>query len=314
MANNTVHEIVVYIHGVSTDVKEKSHDENYSNFHNGVRKLIKSGWPVRYCGVEWGANLESSQTPENHQLLTVAQRNLGGRVMPCVDEASDFTVNPARLAANGFRKLAFYGFGDMFYYVSLDGKLAVRSATARTIVNYIFEKNINADDMISLTIVGHSAGSVIAFDFLFYLFSEHRDACDFVHRDQDTKEALKNLEQRTKDKNLRLRRLITIGSPITFVACRSNAVLEILSGGNQLNPIHYGLNSELQTGKPLVGPRWINIWDKDDPISWPVEPLMGNPHDKLVKDEYCDVSDRVTKAHNEYWYSSKVHKIVRSYW
>ena len=314
MANHILHEIVVYIHGVSTDVQEKSHDEIYSKFHEGVSELIDLGWPDSYCGVEWGANLGSSQNPKKHQLLTVAQRNLGGRVMPCVDNARDFTLNPARIAANGFRKLAFYGFGDMFYYVSRDGKLAVRSATARKIVNYINYLNINVDDMISLTIVGHSAGAVIAFDFLFYLFSQHKNASAFVYRDPQTQSELNGLEQRINNKKLRLRRLITIGSPITFVACRSNAVLKVLSGGNQLNPNDYGLNSELQTDTKLKGPRWINIWDKDDPISWPVEPLMGNSNDNSVKDVYCDVSDSVTKAHGEYWYSSKVHKIVGYYW
>ena len=88
---------------------------------------------------------------------------------------------------------------------------------------------------------------------------------------------MKSLESRIKNGALRLRRFITFGSPITLVACRSDAVVQILSDGKQLDARDYGLQSHLRDGvSELDGPRWINFWDKDDLISWPVEPLMSD--------------------------------------
>jgi len=55
-------------------------------------------------------------------LLTKAQHLLGQRVIPVIDNTWDLTWNPARLVVRNIRKLAFYGFSDMFYYVSTDGK------------------------------------------------------------------------------------------------------------------------------------------------------------------------------------------------
>jgi hypothetical protein len=110
---------------------------------------------------------------------------------------------------------------------------------------------------------------------------------------------------------LRLRRLITFGSPISFLAFRSDALVEILARDDRLRPEDYGLKSELTGEPPLPGPRWINLWDRDDPIAWPVSPLMES---ELVEDVYVDVSNSVTSAHTAYWKSRKVHKEIARRW
>ena len=77
----------------------------------------------------------------SHQLLADAERTLGERAIEAVSKASDFTINPLRMAVNEFRPLMINNFSDMFYYVSTQGKAAVRLATARQIVNSANEKH-----------------------------------------------------------------------------------------------------------------------------------------------------------------------------
>jgi hypothetical protein len=56
--------------------------------------------------------------------------------------------------------------------------------------------------------------------------------------------------------------------------------------------------------------RWINSWEKDDPIAWPVEPLMSGAGDVVV-DRYVDVSNDPIDA---YWASASVHDLIAAAW
>jgi hypothetical protein len=313
-------EIVFYIHGVSQHIRGYSHEKEYSAFNKGICKY-QSAWPTNFKGVEWGWNYEKTPNPKSHELLTDAQRLLGSRALAALRDPWDITANPVRPVINGLRKLFIYGFGDMFYYVSSHGKQAVRRAVAEQFSSYIKPTLKNDDDLISLTLVGHSAGSVIAFDLLFYLFQNLRNEYKFVISadalDSEVINDLNLFRQKAQEGNFRLRRLITLGSPITPLVCRNDDVLKILANNENIDPKNYGLTTQSESFDKLEGPRWINIWDKDDPIAWPVEPLMRVSDDKgerIVEDVYTDVSDLVSKAHNSYWFSSKAHKEVANRW
>jgi hypothetical protein len=345
-------EVVFYIHGVSSDTRGASHTDTYRQLHDGVAAL-NPAWPSHFGGAEWGWN-HSGGRPASHELLADAQRLLGSRAIPAVQAASDFTLNPARLVIDGMRSLFLYGFGDMFYYVSEHGKQAVRLAVARQLIAYLRERGLlDENTPISLTLLGHSAGSVVAFDFLFYLFYESLPSKSTAQRrrtsktkknktttkkrttrastsasaaqgflkketlagDRRTDEGLQRLAEMARQGMLRIRRLFTFGSPITPLACRSDRVLEILAADQRFDPSSYGLDRQLRDGASLEGPRWINLWDRDDPIGWPVEPLMQEASaEQFVKDVYVDVSDLVSKAHDRYWRSRVVHQVIAGHW
>jgi hypothetical protein len=227
----------------------------------------------------------------------------------------------------------------MFYYVCEDGKSAVRFAAAAAIVKYLKPMLDDPQAQISLTLVGHSAGSVVAYDLLFYLFYTERKIQNFIDAKKvkappsdagtpadltapakiDTLGDLQRLKAMAQLGSLRVRRLITFGSPITPLAFRSDAVLSILARPdgavktNKLTAANYGLMAKPETFPPLEGPRWVNFWDKDDPIAWPVEPLMLESPD-VVRDMYVDVSDDITNAHGEYWGNEKFQKMVAEAW
>ena len=317
-------EVVIYIHGVSDALQGQSHEASYRALHDGVAQQ-NATWPKRYCGVEWGWN-HTAGVARSHELLTDAQRVLGSRTCPAVFEADDFTMNLVRQVVNDSRALFLYGLSDMFYYVSEDGKRAVRFAVPEQILKYIRQQKYDGKPL-SLTLLGHSAGSVVAFDLLYYLFSGKRRLRDFVtahktgirhcatpKRIQKARSALDALEKMRHAGRLKIRRLFSLGSPITPLAVRSDPVIETLSANQKLEPSHFGLTANPSSiDETLAGPRWLNIWDRDDPIAWPVEPLMGDTA-QAVADQYIDLSDLATQAHTAYWANEDVHHMIATTW
>jgi hypothetical protein len=333
-------ETVIYIHGVSRSLEGRRHDE-YRRLHDGIR-TFNPAFPESYLGIEWGWNSGTEPKPRGHELLTDAQRQLGARAVAAVGDVREFTLNPARAILNGMRPLLMFGFADMFYYVSNDGKNDVRRAVARQIIDHLEPA---ADDLISLTLIGHSAGSVVAFDLLFHLFYVPPDKRTPAERSRATvpadavppeaarphvflrplqttrpaearrtAAALQTLRRLARQDRLRIRRLITLGSPISLMAFRSNALLAILARGGRVDSALHGLARAPQGfGDDLQNPRWINIWDKDDLVAWPVEPMMTGGG-LIVKDEYVDVSDSVGGAHDAYWDSPRVHRLIAQRW
>lgn len=313
-------EIVVYIHGVSPDVHGRSHAGEYQRMNDGIRRH-NPVWPETFLGIEWGWN-SSGNAPHDQNLLSAAQRELGGRVFQALDHDGDFSINPGRMILNNLRPLMFYGFGDIFYYVSADGKRAVRKSIAQQLCGFI-DAEAGWDQPISITLIGHSAGSVIAFDLAFFLFfsGENEDHA-FLPCDHCAYADARRIRKLADVKKLRIRRLITFGAPITMLAFRSDPVLQFFAGGNSMEPGDYGLHSNTIGASPLPGARWLNIWDKDDPIAWPVEPLMqsngsgdGNDNEPSpVQDIYVDVSDSISRSHSQYWGSERVYKTIAGRW
>lgn len=316
-----IKEIVIYIHGVFVDARK--HDPEYNKLHDGIQKEAKSrtprarrNWPDDKIHIEWGWNFRGNKAPKSQELLTEAQQSLGNRTIKQID-------NNIKAEANGhllwigellppIRKLIIYSFSDMFYYVSEDGKKAVLNTVADQILNNKINKKqtvnaLSTKNHISLTILAHSAGSAVAFDLLFYLFSQNKP--------NFSEQSLRTLRNLTQKGRLRIRRLITFGSPITPLACRSDAILKTLANGKKLNPSDYGLDKNFQVQNAnLTGPRWINMWYKDDLLAWPVESLISN-RKKIVKDFPLDNDQGdFFKIHDYYWGHQHVHDRIYQAW
>lgn len=316
----TTNEYLIFIHGVS-DQNNQSHTPTYDQLYGGIDGVDKEfthsdQWETAIrCDVEWGWNYDPpSANPGGHRLLAQAQENVAKMMTPLIDKASDFSLNPARGALSGARQLMIQGFSDMIYYASKDGRNSVRATVASQILEKIRDP-LAEESPISLTFFGHSAGSVVSFDFLFYLFADDSLVSDRTFFDETNPEHKQFLVLRelAQSGRLRVRRLITFGSPISMLSFRNDAVLDILAKGEKLNPSDYGFDRNPEVfGEPLPGPRWINIWDKDDIIAWPVAPLM--PESSMVTDMYIDVGDFISRAHNQYWDNKKVHRAIAKAW
>jgi len=303
-----VRDVVYYIHGVTPRRNPAPHSAIYRELNEGIRKFNPE-WPEKFDGAEWGWN-PGEETPLGQELLSQAQNQLGNRVLPEISNAKDFSLNPSRLALNQIREINFFGFSDMFYYTSDTGKEAVRSAICKQLLTYFEKETSKNEDPIRFTFLGHSAGAVIAFDLLFHLFhptsSPYKEHC-FV--DHEAKEQSLKLRELAQTGQFQLRRLYTFGNPLIAMAMRHSRVVEAIAAGEKLNPEHYGLVPDAT----IPGPRWLNIWDLDDPLAWPVEPLMDTGSE-MVSDVYVNVSDWITKAHNAYWSSKAAHKAIADRW
>ena len=322
--SNKNNEYLIYIHGDSQN-NNQSHNKQYDHLHDGIQS-VQNDFPNRLvweqanrCNVEWGWNYDQAISPESDRLLAEAQDKFSDKILPQIKDKTDFTLNPARVALSPLRKLMLKGFSDMFYYSSRDGKSSIRETVSSQILQSI-KQPLQTDEPISLTFLTHSAGSVVAFDFLFYLFApeEILKEHEFIEIENDShaEQTLKDFEKlRTlaDNKKLRVRRLVTFGSPISMLAFRSNAVIKILAQGDRLNPDYYGFEENSTIfGEPLQGPRWINFWDKDDIISWPVSSLMKESSN--ITDIYLDAGDGILSVHNKYWNDKTMHKKIAAHW
>jgi len=338
-------EIPVFIHGVTPDRDPEKdlrdpithqldprrgvHDAEYASLFQLIQRALddlpehlrvdKPNWkeplepasqPIK---IEWGWGLESPggnsgalQSEQMDRYLAEVERKVADRVIAIEKSIQDRTINPLRSVYQYVRRDVFpYAVPDLFYYVSRDGELTLRKRIFTYLCDEI-ERRAKAPARVSLTLIGHSAGSVIAHDLLFHLFRQEKD-----------KEvpAVNRLRARVEAKELRVRRFYTFGSPITALMFRSNSLVEKVMTGSQLNPENLGLRSSDKL--KLSVPRWVNFWDIDDILSFPVEPFYRkNASDEVVvEDHYIDddfdfARDWFPKVHNSYWRSPKVAQYI----
>jgi hypothetical protein len=123
----------------------------------------------------------------------------------------------------------------------------------------------------NITFISHSLGTVIASDFVY---------------DQ------KKNSQGAFNQNFYLSNFFTMGSPLPLFS---------LQYGPEM--FQSPINTEDDSG------RWINIFDKGDPIAYPLKPL-NKAYDKAVhKDKEVNTGVFIG-AHENYWKNRAVHKII----
>jgi len=296
-------EVPVFIHGITPDENPGSHEPQYKalfeNIQSDLKKLVKPVFKVDPIKIEWGWRDPNSNSPvEQDQYLAEAERLVARQALALESGIWEFSLNPARLIHRELRKVFLFGFADLIYYASKDGEATIRQHVFRDIVKGINNHITQDHKKISLTIIGHSAGSLIAHDLLYHLFGEGK-----ISEFPEVRELRKLADE--DPPQLRIRRLYTMGSPITPLTFRSNTLITKNLNGTLLEPKDLGLKPD----KSLPNPRWVNFWDKDDIASFPVNFLYDNKND-IVKDEYVDIGDLFPTVHNAYWKNAKVAKRI----
>lgn len=301
MAPNNWLEIPVFIHGITPDENPGSHESQYTilfkNIQSELDKLNKPKFTTDPIKIEWGWRDPGSKSDvKDDQYLAEVERLVAQQALALESGIWDFSLNPARLIHRELRKVFLFGFSDLIYYVSMDGEETIRQHVFHDIVKGI-KKHAQVQKKVSLTIIGHSAGSLIAHDLLYHLFGEGKVSQFNEVRD------LRMLADEESPR-LRVRRLYTMGSPITPLTFRSNTLIKKSLKNTPLKLSDLGFKPD----KTLSNPRWINFWDKDDIASFPVSFLYDNQN--VVKDEYMDIGDFFPNVHNAYWENNKVAKRI----
>ncbi len=111
--------------------------------------------------------------------------------------------------------------------------------------------------------------------------------------------------------NWRLRRLVTMGSPLGPLLVRMPGFVQRLAHqpAPWLDPTDIGLGVQAHSG---ALPLWLNVWDRHDIVSYPVSGIYGGGD--RIRDLYPDISDWPPKAHTRYWKSRKVHRALARFW
>lgn len=291
-------ETVVYIHGIVGESSPRSsHEGSYEAFHSGLAERGVT-LPGESIDVEWGWETPAAGASAS---LSAAQRTIAARIgSAAIDDHWSVRGLLGSPIVPAIRDLLLFGFSDMLYYAGREGKLRVREAVWKTIL-----AGVGPEVETDLTIIAHSGGTLIAHDFLYWVFSGERDdrldaelgsaSADDVHSARG---------------NWRIRRLVTMGSPLAPLMVRSGSLVDLFSGPGEPTLDVTSLGLDLRThGGPL--PLWLNLWDRHDPLSFPLADLYGNAR---VVDLYTDHSDSVTRSHNLYWASPVVHDLVADHW
>ncbi len=310
-------ECLLLIHGITPDAKAGTHSDDYNALIGNVNKqLLKRKKPAfeesNIFRIEWGSGRQllgdttSFESGADEYLAEVEDR-IAKQILPLIGERprSDPSLGlPLRpLVSSVAHKALLYGAPDIFYYVSHDGELAIRNRLFKQFYQHM-QQHLAAGERVSLTIVGHSAGSVIAHDFLYHLFGKSNAQ---ARKDKEIEEIMQLRSYRARGA-VRLRRFYTIGSPIAALMIRSNSLMKRVLENKLLAPADIGLIPDETIDPPA--PRWVNFWDVDDFISFPVGPIYAHDHE-FVADRYVDndldpKTDFFPAAHLGYWRSDKI--------
>jgi hypothetical protein len=321
-------EILVLLHGITPTPDECLHTADYALLKTNIEKIRQKDYPDKpkfwsTIELEWGSRVSNSAGMDAH--LAEVQRKVmryaaQADVMPDQDWWSEIWA-PLRFARPRLRDWLILGVADLFYYVSKDGEAAIRqhvfNCLNEAVKGCLAASSVPArgadgrDHGVSLTFVGHSAGGIILHDLLYHLFrdeGEHAAKPGATRVEREAIDELRDLVHR--DRRLRVRRLYTLGSPITPLVFRADSLIRKLRDDLKLAPADIGLSPD----PALPNPRWVNLVDIDDPAAYPVA-FLYDTHAAgqsvgIVQDRQVDVGDNPFSAHRGYWSDRSVAKII----
>jgi hypothetical protein len=294
-------EIPIFIHGISPDANPSSGQQEYVKLLGLIKEKMKEhpgkGFSDEEIFITWGVPITPPQSSGPNQYLAEVERKIQAKVKESMGNSYS---NPFGLTGY-VRDLLFFGITDLFYYVSGDGEKDLRKHVFNYISKSIKKLDAKGSARFSLTIFGHSAGSVIAHDFLYHLFSdkEHKSEQGALLDEMDSLRAM------IAEGRLRIRRLYTFGSPISLLVLRATALVEKFRKGELLIPHNIGF----MLGDNLSAPRWVNFWSRHDLASYPVEFLYSNEKG-LIEDREIMTSLSPKSAHTGYWTSDEMAEYI----
>lgn len=294
-------EVPVLLHGITPGEAPASHGAQYAGLLEGLEEAFeragKAGFDGAPVPLEWGWE-DGGRNSWPDAALASVERVVRRGVDACEDPVLDPTLNPSRLLSATLRRAFIHGFADLFYYVSPDGEAALRAHLFGALSNGVGAPE--AEEGISLTLFAHSAGAVIAHDFLYHLAGR-----------PEPHPAAAPLRHLRVSGRLRVRRLYTFGAPLAPLMCRSAALIARLNAGRTLDPADLSLSPE----PGLEGPRWLNFWDRDDLVAYPVAWAYAAPGGRpAVEDRYADLGDSFPSVHGRYWFDRGVARAIAGNW
>lgn len=218
--------------------------------------------------------------------------------------------------------IIYRGLGDVVYYCSEEGKLAVQVAVYGSVLKRLEYYREEPDTKIRLHIIAHSLGVTVANDFLHGLFSPAVRSCENEQENSDqltlfTKKfndpKLEPLRQKVKERyefwrspenknRLELGSIVSMASQLPLLMLRSQHIVDDLADGKKLSPEEIGISED--TDEVI----WKIFYDIDDLLAFPTSPLFGDH--PAIKDCQVDSGAHPGTAHTDYWKTPKVHEEI----
>jgi hypothetical protein len=187
------------------------------------------------------------------------------------------------------RQLACYDVGDILAYYAR--RRQVLDKIRREVERIVEEHGEKGTRELYLALVGHSMGSVVAFDFLHE--SQREPGPHVAWRGADTRPSV-IVAQEVAGKEVKVfaSGLFTLGSPLALFYRLSSA----------------GEDHQYRDREPFrLEDGWRNYWDKEDLVSFNLEGIFGK---KVVQDVAVDNSRLplwgLVRAHGGYWRNARV--------
>jgi hypothetical protein len=179
--------------------------------------------------------------------------------------------------------------GDVVAYVSEDVNV-VRRTVWKQIWERLEQPIIEEDCVYS--IISHSLGTVVAFDYLFDLFNRNKL---FIEDDKYKELPIDKLQNK-------FRNFFTLGSPIGLFMLRKDNLW------NEEKPFKTLIN-------PIAGDhrRWLNIYDIDDFVAYPLAELFyKNPKNTRTRivDKKVNTGWTAIDSHVKYWHDNEVAQLI----
>lgn len=210
--------------------------------------------------------------------LEVTQKNL-----PFSD-----VMHPIR----AIRKFITFFMGDVAAYVS-ENDNNIRSTVWQQMEPYVSKG-------LPYSIIAHSLGSIIVFDYLFNLFEEnHLFLPQSEGLEHQTELSLNKISQL----GVNFRHLFTLGSPIGLFLLRKG---DLWKDGKKFNSIKNPINDDIEKG---IKRTWLNFYDEQDVIAYPLENLFSLNTTRPkgpIKDILVNTGWFAVDSHTRYWENQQV--------
>ena len=197
-------------------------------------------------------------------------------------------IHPIR----GIRKFITFFMGDVAAYVSENDNNIRRTVWQQ------MEPHVSKG--LPYSIIAHSLGSIIVFDYLFNLFEENNL---FLPESEGLEHQSELSPNKISQLNVNFRHLFTLGSPIGLFLLRKG---DLWKNGNKFNSIKNPVKDDTENG---IQRTWLNFYDEQDVIAYPLEKLFSlNPTRAKgsIKDVLVNTGWFAVDSHTQYWENQQV--------
>ncbi|HMY51451.1 MAG TPA: hypothetical protein PLC15_05250 [Candidatus Obscuribacter sp.] len=204
-------------------------------------------------------------------------------------------------AWRGWRYFSTLFVGDIIAYTDEND-----NGIRRSVWKQMYEELSGYGDQLpEVSIIGHSLGSVIAYDFVWALLGEEKPRIFSMGSDEGDKVG--------EDWLLKLRdtyrNLITVGSPVGLFLMRNKKFWDSSMQSDDRSVIR-NLKNPLTKGKH----KWLNIFDTDDFVGYPLAPLFSSAENADTAAAPVDLEVESNwfppVSHVNYWKNGKTASLI----